>query len=568
MRRNLLLVLLLAAMAWVPSARASEPNWVGKTILVKKGALNITRVNDSGDVVNVAKLNYVSYRVLADKGDWIKLSHHGAEGWLEKTEAVLLEDAVEHFTNRIHADPKDASAYNSRATAWKLKGELDIALKDFEEAIRLDPKAYTYTNRGIGWHAKKEYDKAIKDYDEAIRLDPKYASAYSNRGSAWSAKKEHDKAIRDFDETLRLEPRHVHAYRNRGLARADKKEYDAAIADFAEAIRIDPKNPDPLNDRGNVWFDKKEYDKAIKDYDEAIRVNPKYKYAFINRGLAWSRKKEHDKAIRDYDEAIRLDPADMGALSSRAWSWMAKKEYDKAISDFNEVVRLDAKAAYAYRNRALAWENKKDYDKAISDYDEAILLDPKYTYAYLSRGWSRISKKEYNKALKDYDEAVRLDPKSVSSLFNRAVAQMLMRHPEAADGFQRVLDLQGFKGDRALYSVIFGHLAARQAGQDSAAKRFLSDSVGKLDEIWPYPAVKFLRGEIDEAALMKLATDDDKRTEAHCYLGLDFLAKGRLDEALAHFRWVKEKGTYTFFEYKITLAELDRLEPRAAGFKP
>jgi lipoprotein NlpI len=81
-----------------------------------------------------------------------------------------------------------------------------------------------------------------------------------------------------------------------------------------------------------------------------------------------------------------------------------------------------------------------------------------------------------------------------------------------------------------------------------------------LDEAWPYPSVQYLRGEIDEEALLKLATDDDKRTEARCFLGLDHLLKGNRDKALVHFRWVKEKGTVGYVEYTIAVAELERLE--------
>jgi hypothetical protein len=38
------------------------------------------------------------------------------------------------------------------------------------------------------------------------------------------------------------------------------------------------------------------------------------------------------------------------------------------------------------------------------------------------------------------------------------------------------------------------------------------------------------------------------------------MLKGRRDEALTHFRWVKEHGTATFIEYAIAVAELERLE--------
>jgi hypothetical protein len=44
--------------------------------------------------------------------------------------------------------------------------------------------------------------------------------------------------------------------------------------------------------------------------------------------------------------------------------------------------------------------------------------------------------------------------------------------------------------------------------------------------------------------------------------------KGRTDEALAHFRWVKEHGTPSFIEIAIAAAELDRLEMAPKAPKP
>jgi len=119
------------------------------------------------------------------------------------------------------------------------------------------------------------------------------------------------------------------------------------------------------------------------------------------------------------------------------------------------------------------------------------------------------------------------------------------------------------EGNRSLSNVLFGHLAARQTGNEPAVKRFLKDSVGKLNETWPYPVIQFLRGDIDEAALLKVSTDDDKRTEARCVLGMEHAIKGRSGEALAEFRWVKELGNTALLAYTIAVAELERLEPSA-----
>jgi tetratricopeptide (TPR) repeat protein len=95
---------------------------------------------------------------------------------------------------------------------------------------------------GNAWSSQEEYDKAIRDYTEAIHLDPKYALAFCNRGLAWSNKKEYDKAIQDYTEAIRLDPNDAAAFNHRGNAWSNKKEYDKAIQDFNEAIRLDPKS--------------------------------------------------------------------------------------------------------------------------------------------------------------------------------------------------------------------------------------------------------------------------------------------------------------------------------------
>src|SRR5262245_47707481 len=73
-------------------------------------------------------------------------------------------------------------------------------------------RVVAYYNRGLAHHQKADYDRAIRDFDEAIRLDPKYAHAYYNRGLAHHQKADYDRAIRDFDEAIRLDPKYAHAH--------------------------------------------------------------------------------------------------------------------------------------------------------------------------------------------------------------------------------------------------------------------------------------------------------------------------------------------------------------------
>ena len=77
---------------------------------------------------------------------------------------------------------------NSRGLAWRRSGNLDRAIADFDQAIRLNPKdVAAYNNRAMALADRRDFDRAAADYDQALKLDPKYALAYLNRGLLWQA---------------------------------------------------------------------------------------------------------------------------------------------------------------------------------------------------------------------------------------------------------------------------------------------------------------------------------------------------------------------------------------------
>jgi S1-C subfamily serine protease/Flp pilus assembly protein TadD len=204
-------------------------------------------------------------------------------------------------------------------------------------------EAWAYFDHGNSWLERKAYDKAIKDFSEAIRLDPKNASAYASRGWAWFLKGEYNIAIKDFDEAIRHDPRDAGTYLKRGKAWYFKEAYDKSIKDFDETIRLDPKDAHAYFCRGNAWWEKEDYDQAIRDYDQAIRLDPSTSSIYTMRGINWFFKQNFAKAIKDFDEAIRLDPKDASAYYFRGYSWKGKNDDTKANRDLRKASELDPK---------------------------------------------------------------------------------------------------------------------------------------------------------------------------------------------------------------------------------
>ena len=166
-------------------------------------------------------------------------------------EGPIVDVVIEGCTAEIQAgqDPpqKIATAFNNRGVAYRLKGEHDRALQDYEHAIRLNPNsAKHYNNRGIIYRIKGDYDHAISDYDEAIRLNSYFPAAFYNRALAYSDKAEYDRALADFDVVMRFDAKNALGLYARGLTLLKKGDGEAGKADIA-AAEINPNIADEFD---------------------------------------------------------------------------------------------------------------------------------------------------------------------------------------------------------------------------------------------------------------------------------------------------------------------------------
>src|SRR5581483_6971540 len=86
---------LAVALAVAGPARAGDETWVGKTILVKRNGIKFGCTDERGAQVYHGTLTRISYQVRDERDGWLCVMHDGVQGWFDKDEAVLLEDAVD-----------------------------------------------------------------------------------------------------------------------------------------------------------------------------------------------------------------------------------------------------------------------------------------------------------------------------------------------------------------------------------------------------------------------------------------------------------------------------------------
>jgi tetratricopeptide (TPR) repeat protein len=360
------------ALAWPGTGRGQEiDSLVGTRVVTRRGA--VLRIDDQP--VETEKLRRV-YQVERTADAWVRLTSEDVSGWARVADVVPCEQAIEYFTSELNAHPDAGWAYAMRGLLYEEMNEPQIALADYNEAIRLDPKdAQAYLRRGdLRAGLRKSYDRAVADYGEAIKIDPKLAAAHLRRGDALRAMQEYDRALADYEEAIKIDPKDVRGYHGRGLARLGKGDAGGGIDDLNEVLRVSPSDPVALLNRGNAWAEKREYDRALADYDEAIRLDPKYALAYNNRGLVWKAKKEYDRAVSDHNVAIRIDPGDATSFLYRGLAWKKSGEYERALADYSQAIQLNPDFAEAYNGRAWLQATcpADQYRDGKSAYESAI----------------------------------------------------------------------------------------------------------------------------------------------------------------------------------------------------
>ena len=148
----------------------------------------------------------------------IKFSNRGVEWRLKQDYARAISD----YDDAIRLDPQYADAYYNRCIAYNRTQKFELALEDCGTAITLGASATAlnatgqeklsidrstsdyYTQRGIAYHGRQEIDRAIADYNQALRLSAKNAIALNPRARAYEAKGDTARAQADRDAAKQL----------------------------------------------------------------------------------------------------------------------------------------------------------------------------------------------------------------------------------------------------------------------------------------------------------------------------------------------------------------------------
>ncbi len=139
-------------------------------------------------------------------------------------------DSITLFRHAIQVTSNNDIAHNNLGGALAMKGDLDAAIKEFQEALTIDPSYFeVHDHLGLALAKKGDLDAAINEYQKALAVSPNWVEAHNHLGVAFAKKGDLDAAISQFQITLTINPDFYDAKNNLGLALTLKRMHDDAL---------------------------------------------------------------------------------------------------------------------------------------------------------------------------------------------------------------------------------------------------------------------------------------------------------------------------------------------------
>jgi tetratricopeptide (TPR) repeat protein len=314
--------------------------------------------------------------------------------------------------------------------------QLDVAAREFQEILRLDPhNAEARASLGVIAFTERNYPQAAKEFQESLRLKPGLWNAQAFLGMS-------EMRLGNLEEAQTLLEKsfpHVQEEKLRAQSGSDLiyVYYVSGRLDKASEIvkvleSLEPDKPDTLYTAYRVYSDL-----AAHALATLIKVAPES--ARTREILAQSLMSHNDSsaAIQEYRRALKADPNlpeihfELGqALLSYSANESTRSEAEKEFQAALLANPADANAEYELGE--VAW-SRSDFQNAIEHYSRALQLRAHFIDAQIGMGKALTALNEAAKALYYLLDAERSDPQNEIVHYRLALAYRKLGAKSDAD---------------------------------------------------------------------------------------------------------------------------------------
>ena len=232
-------------------------------------------------------------RAIEARPDWADAHFHRA---LARESRRQYQGAMADLNKALDLGYTPTSVHLARSRVHGRLGDKAAAEKDYATALKTVPADER------GWmaraHARVQRDPAgaLKDFEEALKLDPRLVSALQGKAHLLSKAKETRAAADALTRIIDINPDSPDAWAGRGVLRARTDDRDGALADAKEALKL-TRRPATVYQVAGIYATTSKTDPT--DRKEA--------YSLLDTALRAGYGFEHLKTDPELD-AVRTDP--------------------------------------------------------------------------------------------------------------------------------------------------------------------------------------------------------------------------------------------------------------------
>jgi tetratricopeptide (TPR) repeat protein len=288
------------------------------------------------------------------------LIHHGqldsARSVLEQGQSKGLKgDGVDQLVARLNSHQKNPSsppqAQLDSLIALYSQGQIQKAVSASKVLIKEYPNTpFLYNINGACYKALGQLDAAVKCYEQALAIKPDYAEAHSNLGNTLQELGQLDAAVKCYEQALVLKPNYAEAHSNLGLALYDLGQLDAAVKCYEQALAIKPDFAEAHNNLGITLNDLGQLDAAVKSYEQALTIKPEFAEAHSNLGNALQKLGQLETAVKYYEQALTIKPEFAEVHSNLGAIFQELGQLPEAVKRYEKALAINPDYAEAHSN--------------------------------------------------------------------------------------------------------------------------------------------------------------------------------------------------------------------------
>lgn len=381
------------------------------------------------------------------------------------------EDAIKCFKKAVNLEPKNDKYHYWCGYAKYYNNQDKESIKDFNNAIEINPIPKYYYFRGHAKYFMGKYNEAIEDYKIGICKNPEnlydyyelIADAKKGLGDIVGAIEVCKYILEnDSNEENKIEIQE----KITELEQLQSQNNDASQEGFEEAEQeIEDedqyeKSAEDYYKEGRAYIEEEKYEEAVKCLEETIKLEPEDADNYYWCALAKYNNGQDKEALKDLASGIKLLPEDIcyyynlrGDINKDLGKYeAARKNYLKAIDeadedfDVNEVretlTEIDEIQAQEYFEKGKKCFDKDKYEEAIEYFEKSknlVPTDDKYIYWC---GEAKYWNNQDEEAIKDFDNAIELNPITKYYYRRGHSKYFLERYEEAIEDYKMGINKQ------------------------------------------------------------------------------------------------------------------------------